>query len=274
MDFPSMDKMGAFAAAYLADYRETPLSILDVGSAAIGETGTYRAIFDRPPWRYTGLDLQPAANVDLVVKDPYDWRELEDQSFDVVVSGQAFEHIEYIWLTILEVARVLKTNGLAAIIAPSRGQVHRFPTDCWRFYPDGLPALVRYAGLKLVESHVQESYAYPGRYQWGHAVAIARRPARNAEEEQVWAARIGAAKLVIRPKLAPADVSDLRFEARAKPPSLLKPMKSLDTIARRERERIAGLNPFKARASVVYWQLRAALRVLRKPFAKLSDFDR
>jgi hypothetical protein len=34
-----------------------------------------------------------------------------------VVSGQAFEHIEFIWLTILEIARVLKTNGLAVIIA-------------------------------------------------------------------------------------------------------------------------------------------------------------
>jgi hypothetical protein len=229
MDYSSMDKMGAFAAAYLADYREAPLSILDVGSAAIGETGTYRAIFDRPPWRY--------------------------------------------WLTILEVARVLKTNGLAAIIAPSRGQVHRFPTDCWRFYPDGLPALVRYAGLELLESHVQESYAYPGRYQWGHAVAIARRPARNAEEEQVWAARIAAAKLVVKPKLAPADFSGLRSEARQKPSSLLKTAKPLDAIAARERERLAALNPLQARASVVYWRLRAAIRALRKPFAKLSDFE-
>ena len=269
-----MDKMGAFAAAYVAEYRNAPLAILDVGSAAIGETESYREIFDRAPWRYTGLDLAAAPNVDLAVADPYDWRELEDQSFDVVVSGQAFEHIEYIWLSILEVARVLKTNGIAAIIAPSRGLVHRFPTDCWRFYPDGLPALMRYAGLELIESHVQETYAYPGRYQWGHAVAIARRPERSAAEEQAWAARIQAAKLVVKPTLTPADVAGLRIEAKSKPPSVLKPVGSLDAIAGRERERIAAMNTWKTRAGVVYWQLRAALRALRKPFAKLSDFDR
>ncbi|MEM1725222.1 MAG: methyltransferase domain-containing protein, partial [Thermoplasmata archaeon] len=42
-----------------------------------------------------------------VVKDPYNWIEIEDSSVDVVISGQAFEHIEYPWLTIKEIYRVL-----------------------------------------------------------------------------------------------------------------------------------------------------------------------
>lgn len=272
MDFASMDKMAAFAAAYLADYRDQPLAILDVGSAAVGETETYRDIFGRPPWRYMGLDLAPGANVDLAVQDAYDWRELEDQTFDLVVSGQAFEHIEYIWLTILEVARVLKVNGLAAIIAPARGHIHRYPTDCWRFYPDGLPTLVRYAGLELVESHVQESYAYPGRFQWGHATVIARRPVRSTEDEQAWAARIRAAKLVVKPALGPLDVVGLNFNAERKPASFLKPTPSLHAIAKREQERMAALG-WRARASIAYWKLRAAARAVRKPFDKLSDFE-
>ena len=39
----------------------------------------------------------------------------------MVVSGQTFEHIEYIWVTIVEIARVLRTGGLACLIAPGSG---------------------------------------------------------------------------------------------------------------------------------------------------------
>src|SRR6266540_3270013 len=103
MHFASFDKMDAFCRAYLAPYQKEPLHILDVGSAAVERSSTYREIFARPPWRYVGADIAAARNVDVVLNDPYDWRELDDQEFDVVVSGQAFEHIEYVWLTILEI---------------------------------------------------------------------------------------------------------------------------------------------------------------------------
>ena len=33
-------------------------------------------------------------------------------------------------------SRVLVPGGLACIIAPGAQGVHRFPVDCWRFYPD------------------------------------------------------------------------------------------------------------------------------------------
>jgi SAM-dependent methyltransferase len=212
--------------------------------------------------------------VDLVVGHPYDWKEIDDQSFDVVVSGQALEHIEYIWLTILEIARVTRANGLVVLIAPSRGQVHRYPTDCWRFYPDGLPALSRYAGLEVLESHLQQSYAYPGRIQWGTAVLIARRPKRTASEEAQWAVRCRAAKLAIAPAVTAAHIAGLRIEARNHAPSPIKPTGSLNAIARRERERLDQLNRWRVRAGLAYWHLRGVLRALHKPFEKLSDFDR
>ena len=87
-------------------------------------------------WEYSGLDVEKGPNVDIVVENPYDW-EIPDSSYDVVISGQAFEHIEFFWLTFLEMARVLKPQGLIILIAPSRGPQHRYPVDCWRFYPDG-----------------------------------------------------------------------------------------------------------------------------------------
>ena len=166
----SYDKMSAFRDAYLGHLSATPLTILDVGSAAVSaDHSGYRPLFSAAQWRYVGLDVQPGPNVDMVVSDPYRWSELQDASVDVVISGQAFEHIEWPWLTIREIARVLRPNGIAAITAPSAGPVHRFPRDCWRYYPDGLPALAAYARPRVVEHHWDDGYAYPENAFWGEA---------------------------------------------------------------------------------------------------------
>jgi ubiquinone/menaquinone biosynthesis C-methylase UbiE len=36
---------------------------------------------------------------------------LRSNSVDVVVSGQAFEHIPFVWVSITEIARVLRRGG-------------------------------------------------------------------------------------------------------------------------------------------------------------------
>ncbi len=133
----SLTKMRGFVAAYLAEFVHAPLVILDIGSQAVEGMQTYRSLFSSPAWSYRGLDVTAGANVDVVLNDPYQWHEVESETADVVVSGQALEHIEFPWETMREIARVLKPGGVACII-------HRYPLDCWRIYPDGcyeLPAL-------------------------------------------------------------------------------------------------------------------------------------
>ena len=39
--------------------------------------------------------MAPGKNVQLVPVDPYYWKEVAPGSFDVVISGQAFEHAEF-----------------------------------------------------------------------------------------------------------------------------------------------------------------------------------
>ncbi len=46
-------------------------------------------------WLYTGLDMAAGNNVDIVLRTPYVWHEVASGSADVVISGQAFEHIPY-----------------------------------------------------------------------------------------------------------------------------------------------------------------------------------
>jgi SAM-dependent methyltransferase len=175
----SLANMRSFRDHYLDHRRLDPLTILDLGSMDIH--GCYRPLFDAPAWTYTGLDLEPGPNVDVVLKRPYDWREIPTASADVFISGQCFEHIEFFWLTILEIERVLKVGGLVCLLAPSGGFEHRYPVDCWRFYPDGFAALARFAGLEALEAEfpapAQEYTDDSG--LWKDCRLVARKPKSN-----------------------------------------------------------------------------------------------
>ncbi len=176
--------MRDFRKQYLTGKEDSVLRILDLGSMAIG--GSYRSIFEADRWEYIGLDLAPGENVDFVLSDPYNWLEIESCSADVVISGQTFEHIDYFWKTMTEIARVLKPGGLCCIIAPSGGPEHKYPVDCWRFYPDGFRALALYAGLEVVT--VNTHWALKGYRdnsdEWADTVLVARKTEKKAPEKE------------------------------------------------------------------------------------------
>lgn len=123
--------MMRFRSLFLDQGLKSPLVIYDLGSQDIN--GTYRPIFSNPNWRYMGIDTVSGKNVDIVLRNRYVFRELQSNSADVIISGQAFEHIEYFWVTMLEIVRVLKPGGICCILAPSSGPEHRYPCDCWRW---------------------------------------------------------------------------------------------------------------------------------------------
>jgi SAM-dependent methyltransferase len=176
----SYDRMAEFCRDYLAARQGEPLTIVDLGSCDYN--GSYRPIFAQKPWRYIGVDLTPGKNVDLLLREAYHWRELKSESVDVVVSGQTFEHTEFFWETILEIARVLKPSGLCCIIAPATGDEHRFPVDCWRFFSDGFRAIARYGGLEVLQAHThwEELAKYDAESnKWHESILIARKPAES-----------------------------------------------------------------------------------------------
>ncbi len=198
----SYDKMSKFATDFLVGRQDDKLLIYDLGSQDIN--GSYRPIFDHPSWRYVGVDLDHGENVDLVLGDPYQWREVAGETVDILVSGQAFEHIEYFWLTMAEIARVLKKGGLCCLIAPSRGPEHRYPVDCWRFYPDGFRALARYAGLEVLSVTTQwDSLDYMDcSNNWGDTMLVARKTAGSLKKKDSFG-------LLSRAKLALARLKRL-----------------------------------------------------------------
>ncbi len=163
----SYQNMKQFVEIYLD--KKKSLKILDVGSQDVN--GSYKNLFNNKKWQYYGLDMVKAKNVDIVIKNIYDWKEIKNKTYDIVISGQALEHIEYPWLTMKEIKRVLKLNGLCCIIVPSSGPEHKYPIDCYRFFPDGLKALAKYVDLDVINSY--NCWDYDS--QWKDSILICKR---------------------------------------------------------------------------------------------------
>lgn len=126
--------------------------VLDVGSYDVN--GCYKNLFSGIEIEYVGLDIEDGPNVDVVMDEIYNWDSLQDEEFDYIISGQAFEHIEYPWLTMKEIYKKLKQDGIVCIIAPNGLFEHKYPIDCYRYYADGMRAMAEFAGLKVIEVSV------------------------------------------------------------------------------------------------------------------------
>lgn len=178
--------MNATTMAKLEAFRDTYVPrgarVLDVGSWS-REGVSARSLFG-DGYEYVGLDIIAGANVDVVVADPYRWEELEREAFDAVVSSAVYEHNPFFWITTAEIARVLKVGGVACIVAPSSGGVHRFPLDCWRLYPDATAALAAYTGLEPVESYNERPRFRKVTFgqRWRDHMSILRKPALTDPE--------------------------------------------------------------------------------------------
>lgn len=168
----SHEKMEWFKKNYLNI--SSQLDILDVGSLDGKGNYNYSDIFDEKNWTYTGLDLQAGHNVDIVVSDIYNWIEIEDNTYDVIISGQLFECLEFFWLTMSQIERVLKPGGYVCIIAPSAGPRHGGNMqNCYLFNDDGLRAIAKYVDLDILHASVDErEEAKP----WNDACLVAHKP--------------------------------------------------------------------------------------------------
>ena len=131
----AMEYGAAFFNTYLKNTKD--LTIVDIGSQDVN--GSLRSVAPQNN-KYIGVDFVEAKGVDVVITDPYSLP-FEDESVDAVVSSSCFEHSEFFWLLFNEALRILKPTGLLYINVPSNGSFHRYPVDCWRFYPDSGVAL-------------------------------------------------------------------------------------------------------------------------------------
>ena len=163
----ALDHAGAFFSTYAPAF-EHPV-IVEVGSADVN--GSLRSVAPAD-CRYVGLDFAPGSGVDIVLTDPYHYP-VETASADMVVTSSCFEHAEFFWLSFLEILRILKPEGVVYVNVPSNGLYHRYPTDCWRFYPDAGLALSRWAQRHGLSTLLLESFiGWQDAEMWNDFVAV------------------------------------------------------------------------------------------------------
>jgi SAM-dependent methyltransferase len=143
--------------------------VVEIGSQDVN--GSLRT-FCPANFDYIGVDFVAGKGVDLILDDPYTLP-FESESVDVVLSSSCFEHSEMFWLLYIEIMRILKPTGVFYLNVPSNGELHRWPVDCWRFYPDSGRALITWAKRNGMNSQLLESYTSTQiGDQWNDFVAV------------------------------------------------------------------------------------------------------
>lgn len=143
--------------------------VIEIGSQDVN--GSLRQ-FSPEKFNYIGVDFVPGKGVDLILDDPYTLP-FESESVDVVLSSSCFEHSEMFWMLYIEIMRILKPTGIFYLNVPSNGEFHRWPVDCWRFYPDSGRALITWAKRNGINAELLESYTSTQvGDQWNDYVAV------------------------------------------------------------------------------------------------------
>lgn len=148
--------------------------VLDLGAMDIN--GSLRSVAP-PGLRYCGADMETGPGVDVVL-DGSGRLPFEDGRFDAVVCTSVFEHAPAFWETFLEMLRVTRPGGYLYVNAPSNGETHRFPLDCWRFYADASVALESWGRTRGFDIRAMESFIAPRMTdQWEDCVMVFGREA-------------------------------------------------------------------------------------------------
>ena len=130
--------------------------VLDVGGLYDVPKKSYLRLFeDIPGIEWTVADIVQHPSVDVVMPGPFTLP-FEDETFDLVVSGQMLEHCANPFKSVAEMKRVLKTGGRLALAAPAAGPRHDVQ-DGWRFIDDAFRFIAEdIGGIKIIADWIHK----------------------------------------------------------------------------------------------------------------------
>ncbi len=136
-------------------------NVMEIGSYDVN--GSVRGLFAASATpAYVGVDARHGPGVDLVHSSGYPLP-FPDGRFDVAVSTETLEHDRRPWLTVAEMGRLIKPDGIVIVTARGFGfPQHDYPSDYWRFTPEGLFILLQDAGLRVVGTCADPDPTAPG----------------------------------------------------------------------------------------------------------------
>jgi len=150
--------------------------ILDVGGRSLDlkvQNRSYSELFVNQTRNYFVSDLVAGPGVTHPMPGPYTLP-FEDDSIDLVLSGQTLEHVKNPFRSVAEMCRVLKPDSYIILIAPSGGPRHD-SIDCWRFMDDGFKAIAEEVGLEVVSDWIDKSAPDERSRKWADHIFIGKK---------------------------------------------------------------------------------------------------
>ena len=111
--------------------------VLDVGA----QYCPYYPLFKDKCESYSSMDIVDTPLVDIVCNAEN--MLVADASYDLVLCTEVLEHCPNPQRIVDECYRVLRPGGTLIVTVPSIFPIHGYPSDNWRFMPDGLKHLLK-----------------------------------------------------------------------------------------------------------------------------------
>lgn len=147
--------------------REVAAMLRRVGGPVL-QIGSRAQIVDRQEnrWRalagdrdFTGMDIEPGENVDVVGDICGDFEKiasaLGDQRFGFVICSHVLEHTRKPWVAAENITRLLRPGGHCFLAVPWVQAYHGYPRDYWRFSFHGLIEL--FPGIEMLDMYYSAS---------------------------------------------------------------------------------------------------------------------
>ena len=102
-----------------------------------------------------GINENIQHNIPAMYGDITNCPHVQDNSYDVILSIDVFEHIMNPWKAASEIYRILKPKGMVYTLTVFSWRYHKSPNDYWRFTPDALELI--FSDFKTIEKGFDHS---------------------------------------------------------------------------------------------------------------------
>lgn len=144
-----------------------PLSgpYLEVGSKDHGSARELKPLFDDTD-DWVGVDMEPGTGVDVVCDLSADFDTVDSavahRRFGTVFCFSTLEHCSRPFRMAENLTRLLVPGGHLVLSVPFAFKFHGFPSDYWRFTPEGVKVL--FAGLEFDAAHAAAATSRAGEF--------------------------------------------------------------------------------------------------------------
>jgi SAM-dependent methyltransferase len=144
---------GGFFNEFIKTVNDNHLKVLEIGSRIVSQGSCSKRPMFPGAKSYTGFDIYPDSNTD-VVGDAHKLSQyFRDEKFDAIFSLSVFEHLAMPWVVAREINRVLETGGITFHSTHFSWPIHERPWDFFRFSDEGLKILFPpVMGYKIIKS--------------------------------------------------------------------------------------------------------------------------